>query len=39
MVNKQSYVYTYLKVYENDHNNYLAIWFDLVLNIKIWVYF
>ncbi len=27
------------KVYKNGHKNVLAIWLDLVLNIKIWVQF
>jgi hypothetical protein len=28
-----------LKVYKNSHKNVLAIWLDLVSNIKIWVQF
>ena len=27
------------KVYENNHKNTLAFWFDLVLNVKIWAHF
>ena len=27
------------KVYENDHKNVLAIWLDLVANVKIWAHF
>jgi len=27
------------KVYENGHKNVLAIWFDLVSNVKLWAHF
>jgi hypothetical protein len=27
------------KIYENGRKNVLAIWFDLVLKVKIWAYF
>ena len=27
------------KVYENGHKDILAIWFDLVSNVKIWAHF
>jgi hypothetical protein len=27
------------KVYENSHKNVLAIWLDLVSNVKFWAHF
>ena len=31
--------YTSSKVYENGHKNVLAIWLDLLSNVKIWAHF